>query len=103
MEGPSLYLAKEQLRPFQKKRVLRAFGNTKLDQTRFVDREVKDIFLRIQKEWGNIPLEVVNDGEVTLTDRIYPLEHSVGIEVYSLNGNGKVKSLSIWKLDSVWK
>jgi fructan beta-fructosidase len=45
----------------------------------------------------------VNDGEVTLTDRIYPLEHSVGIEVYSLNGNGKIKSLSIWKLDSVWK
>ena len=45
----------------------------------------------------------VNDGEVMLTDRIYPLEHSKGIEVYSLNGNGKIKSLSIWKLDSVWK
>ncbi|MBI3945987.1 MAG: ROK family protein [Armatimonadetes bacterium] len=28
------------------------------------DAEVKDLFLRIQKEW-NVPLEVVNDGEVT--------------------------------------
>src|SRR5712692_11238152 len=55
----------------------------------FVDRSSVEVF--------------VNDGEVTLTDRIYPLEHSVGIEVYSLNGNGKIKSLSIWKLDSVWK
>jgi fructan beta-fructosidase len=45
----------------------------------------------------------VNDGEVTLTDRIYPLKHSEGIELYSLNGNGKIKSLSIWKLASVWE
>ena len=45
----------------------------------------------------------VNDGEVTLTDRIYPLQQSEDIELYSLNGNGKVKSLFIWKLDSVWK
>ena len=29
------------------------------------EREVKDMFLKIQKEWGNVPLEIVNDGEVT--------------------------------------
>ena len=29
------------------------------------NRSVKDIFLRIQREWGNVPFEVVNDGEVT--------------------------------------
>ncbi|MBM4063039.1 MAG: ROK family protein [Planctomycetes bacterium] len=28
------------------------------------DREVVDLFLRVQREWG-VPLEVVNDGEVT--------------------------------------
>src|SRR6266850_445699 len=44
----------------------------------------------------------VNDGEITLTDRIYPLQRSGSIELYSLNGNGKIKSLSIWKLASVW-
>jgi predicted NBD/HSP70 family sugar kinase len=26
---------------------------------------VKDMFLNIRKEWGNVPFEVVNDGEVT--------------------------------------
>jgi fructan beta-fructosidase len=55
----------------------------------FVDRSSVEVF--------------ANDGEVTLTDRIYPLEHSMGIEVYSLDGNGKIESLSVWKLDSAWK
>jgi fructan beta-fructosidase len=45
----------------------------------------------------------VNDGEVTLTDRIYPSQQSAGIEIYSQNDKGKIKSLSIWKLNSVWK
>jgi endonuclease-8 len=47
MEGPSLYLAKEQLRPFRKKTVLEVSGNTKLDKAMFLGREVKDIF-----SWG---------------------------------------------------
>ncbi len=29
------------------------------------DQHVKDLFFRIKKEWGNIPLVVMNDGEVT--------------------------------------
>lgn len=29
------------------------------------NQKVKDMFLNIRKEWGNIPFEVVNDGEVT--------------------------------------
>ncbi len=29
------------------------------------NRKVKDLFLEIRKAWNNIPLEVVNDGEVT--------------------------------------
>lgn len=29
------------------------------------NRTVKDMFLNIRKEWGNVPFEVVNDGEVT--------------------------------------
>jgi fructan beta-fructosidase len=55
----------------------------------FVDRSSVEVF--------------ANNGEVTLTDRIYPLRHSEGIELYSLNGSGKIESLSIWKLASVWK
>ena len=29
------------------------------------ESQVKDLFLRIRRDWGGIPLEVVNDGEVT--------------------------------------
>src|SRR5205823_6240612 len=29
------------------------------------NRRVKDIFLEVQKAWNDVPLEVVNDGEVT--------------------------------------
>ena len=45
----------------------------------------------------------VNEGEITLTDRVYPLQRAGDIEIYSRDGKGQVKSLSIWKLDSVWK
>jgi endonuclease-8 len=47
MEGPSLHLAVAQLKPFKKKRVLAATGNTRLDKTPFVGLDVKDIFA-----WG---------------------------------------------------
>jgi fructan beta-fructosidase len=44
----------------------------------------------------------VNDGEVVLTERIYPAPESEGIELYSEAGRGKVASLTVWKLGSVW-
>jgi fructan beta-fructosidase len=44
----------------------------------------------------------VNDGELVMTDRVYPSPGSDGIELYSNEGRGKVLSLSIWKLRSVW-
>jgi fructan beta-fructosidase len=55
----------------------------------FVDRSSVEVF--------------VNDGERVLTDRIYPSIGSDGIELYSDGGHGKVLSLSIWKLGSVWQ
>ncbi len=36
----------------------------KVPQDKF-DREVRDMYFRIQKEFNNVPLEVVNDGDVT--------------------------------------
>lgn len=47
MEGPSLYLAKEQLKPFMKQRIETASGNTSLDISHLPGRTVKDIF-----SWG---------------------------------------------------
>ena len=55
----------------------------------FVDRSSVEVF--------------VNDGERVLSDRIYPPPGSAGIEVYAKGGGGKIVSLTMWELDSIWK
>jgi endonuclease VIII len=47
MEGPSLYLAARQLKPFQGKTVLAVSGNTKTEKERMLNKKVKSIF-----PWG---------------------------------------------------
>ncbi len=47
MEGPSLYLAARQLKPFRNKVVLSVSGNSKIEQERFLNKKVKNIF-----SWG---------------------------------------------------
>lgn len=54
----------------------------------FVDRSSVEVF--------------ANDGEKVMTDRIYPPQECAGIEIYSTGGVGKVVSLAIWQLQSVW-
>jgi fructan beta-fructosidase len=51
----------------------------------FVDRSSVEVF--------------ANDGEKVMTNRIYPPPGSTGVEVY---GAGKVVSLTMWPLKSVW-
>jgi fructan beta-fructosidase len=55
----------------------------------FVDRSSVEVF--------------VNDGERVLSERIYPPAGSDGIELYAKGSSGKIVSLTIWELDSVWK
>jgi endonuclease-8 len=47
MEGPSLYLAANQLKPFKGKTVLSVSGNSKIEKERMLHRNVKNIFA-----WG---------------------------------------------------
>lgn len=47
MEGPSLYLAARQLRPFRGQTVLSVAGNTKIQKERLLNKNVKTIF-----SWG---------------------------------------------------
>lgn len=47
MEGPSLYLAANQLKPFKGKTVLSVSGNSKLEKERMLGKNVKNIFA-----WG---------------------------------------------------
>src|SRR5574339_82910 len=49
MEGPSLYLAANQLKPFKGKTVLSVSGNTKIEKERLLDQKVKNIF-----SWGKL-------------------------------------------------
>ena len=55
----------------------------------FVDRSSVELF--------------VNDGERVLSDRIYPPPGSDGMEIYAKGSGGKVVSLTMWELNSVWK
>jgi len=61
----------------------------------------ENVKLHIFVDWSSVEL-FVNNGEVTLTERVYPPKGAEGIELYSTSGAGKIKSLSIWKLRSVW-
>jgi endonuclease VIII len=47
MEGPSLYLAANQLKPFSGKAVLAVSGNTKIGKERILNKDVENIFA-----WG---------------------------------------------------
>ncbi len=47
MEGPSLYLAAKQLKPFRDKTVLSVSGNSKIEKERILKKKVKHIF-----SWG---------------------------------------------------
>jgi endonuclease-8 len=47
MEGPSLYLAAHQLKPFRGKTVLAVAGNSKIEKERILNKKVKTIF-----SWG---------------------------------------------------
>ena len=56
------------------------------------DAQVRDLFLRIQKDWGGIPLEVANDGDVTALAGSMSLEASnvLGIALGSSEAGGYV-------------
>jgi fructan beta-fructosidase len=42
-----------------------------------------------------------NDGETTISSKIYPSPSSLGIELFASNGEVKVRSLELWELESL--
>jgi fructan beta-fructosidase len=63
--------------------------NSKVKVQIFLDRSSLEVF--------------VNDGEVVLTDRIYPSPQSNGLELYSEGEGARAMSLVVWKLGSAWQ
>ncbi len=54
------------------------------------DREVRPIFRRLRDEWGGIPFEVINDGEVTALAAVQKIGKGniMGISMGSSEGGG---------------
>jgi fructan beta-fructosidase len=49
-------------------------------------------------------VEVFADqGEVTLTDTIYPDPSNTGLSVFATNGTAQVSTLTAWQLNSIWR
>jgi sucrose-6-phosphate hydrolase SacC (GH32 family) len=42
-----------------------------------------------------------NNGETTISSKIYPDQQSLGIEVFAYHGKVKVKSMELWELESI--
>jgi beta-fructofuranosidase len=55
----------------------------------FIDRSSIEVF--------------ANDGQVTMTSRIYPKEERLGVEIFTKNDEVKIKDLTYWKLKDIWK
>ena len=43
------------------------------------------------------------EGEVVLTDQIFPDPTSNGIDMFNEGGDAMLKSLTIWPLKSIWE
>ena len=45
---------------------------------------------------------LVNDGTVVLTGRVFPGEDSDGPELYTIGGDSRLHSLTVWPLAGIW-
>ncbi|MEO7962326.1 MAG: glycoside hydrolase family 32 protein, partial [Gemmatimonadaceae bacterium] len=58
--------------------------------------------LRLFVDWSSVEL-FVNDGQVSITDLIFPSPTSDGIALYSKGGPAHLVSGDLWPLTSIWK
>jgi beta-fructofuranosidase len=73
------------------------------DGFRSVTMETKnELVLRIFIDRSSVEV-FANNGQATLTSRIYPSESRAGIELFSENGDAKVKEFTYWTLKDIWK
>lgn len=61
----------------------------------------KTLKLRIIVDTSSVTV-FSGDGDVVLTDLIFPDPASTGIEIYSKGGTASVDSMTIWPLKSIW-
>lgn len=59
------------------------------------------IKLRIYVDWSSVEV-FANEGEVVITDLIFPDPDSNGLEFYTQGGNVKITSLYVYRLRTIW-
>jgi fructan beta-fructosidase len=57
--------------------------------------------LHVFVDWSSIEVFAAN-GEVVITDQIFPAPESDGVAVYARGGTARLVSLEAWPLESVW-
>ncbi len=62
----------------------------------------KELSLRVFIDRSSIEI-FANDGQTTMTSRIYPNEDRLGIELFTENGDVQVKEITYWNLKDIWK
>jgi sucrose-6-phosphate hydrolase SacC (GH32 family) len=58
--------------------------------------------LRILVDRGSVTV-FAGDGEVVLTDQVFPPAGMESVSLFSMDGNAQVHDLNIWSLNSIWK
>jgi beta-fructofuranosidase len=61
----------------------------------------KTLALRIFVDRSSIEV-FANEGQATMTSRIYPTESRLGIELFTEGGDVIVKELTYWNLKDIW-
>lgn len=59
------------------------------------------IKLHVFVDWSSVEI-FANDGEVVITDRIFPSSESNNLEFFSEGGSATLLSADIWNLQSIW-
>jgi beta-fructofuranosidase len=62
----------------------------------------KELSLRVFIDRSSIEI-FANDGQTTMTSRIYPNEDRLGIELFTEKGDVQVKEITYWNLQDIWK
>ncbi|MDR4222247.1 sucrose-6-phosphate hydrolase [Priestia megaterium] len=62
----------------------------------------QELSLRIFLDRSSIEV-FANEGQATMTSRIYPTEDRLGIEVFADIEDVRIKELTYWKLKDIWK
>lgn len=57
--------------------------------------------LHLFVDWSSVEV-FARDGEVVITDQIFPSPESEGVELYAVGGTARLVSLEAWPIQSVW-